>query len=178
MVCSCSSRRSREIETNNSARENNVRLSVKSSGHDFLGRSIAPGSLSIWVHYLNSLAFHEGSFTLADDTTDGYHTVIEGDALTVGGGTQMYDIYKLADQFGAAVVGGGARSVSVGGYITGGGHGLLGPTYGLAADNVLQMEVVTPAGEVLVVNERQNQDLFWALRGVSPVHHPAVVPFH
>jgi hypothetical protein len=36
----------------------------------------------------------------------------------------------------------------------------------MAADNVLEMEVVSPGGEILTVNECQNQDLFWALRGV------------
>lgn len=153
-------------EANRPARENEVRLNVKSSGHDFLGRSNAPGSLSIWVHHLNSLAFHKGSFTLTEDKKDGCHTVIEGDAITVGGGSAMYDVYKFADQHGTAVVGGGAKSVSVGGYITGGGHSILSPTYSLAADNVLEIEVVTPDGKILVANEKQNKDLFWALRGV------------
>ena len=32
-------------------------------------------------------------------------------------------------------------------------------------DNVLEMTVVTAAGEFLVANAHQNQDLFWALRG-------------
>lgn len=58
-------------------------------------------------------------------------------------------------------------SVGYGGFATGAGHSGLGPTYGMAADHVLEMEVVSPGGEILTVNECQNQDLFWALRGVS-----------
>ena len=79
----------------------------------------------------------------------------------------MYSLYSAAAEHNATVVGGGAKSVSVGGYITGGGHSLLSPKYGLAADNVLQMDVVTPDGELLTVNEDNHPDLFWALRGVG-----------
>ncbi|PYI20192.1 hypothetical protein BO99DRAFT_481346 [Aspergillus violaceofuscus CBS 115571] len=57
-------------------------------------------------------------------------------------------------------------------------------TYGLAASHVLQMRVVTTQGEILVANDAQHQDLFWALRGGGPGlygvvtdyvlrHHPA-----
>jgi FAD/FMN-containing dehydrogenase len=61
---------------------------------------------------------------------------------------------------------GSSSTVSVGGYVTGGGHGILSGQYGLAADAVLEMEIVTPGGQILVANECQNQDLFWANRGV------------
>lgn len=47
----------------------------------------------------------------------------------------------------------------------GGGHGPLGPKYGLAVDNILQFRVVTAVGQVLVVNSVHNSDLFYALRG-------------
>ncbi|KFA46816.1 hypothetical protein S40293_05579 [Stachybotrys chartarum IBT 40293] len=142
------------------ARENNVRLVVKSTGHDFLGRSSGPGSLSIWVHHLNSIRYHAGEFTLA-----GSGKVIPGNAITVGGGTEMYDIYSAAAEHNETIVGGGGRNVGVSGYLTGAGHSILSPRYGLAVDHVLEMEVVTPSGDILTVNEDQNIDLFWALRG-------------
>jgi FAD/FMN-containing dehydrogenase len=37
--------------------------------------------------------------------------------------------------------------------------------YGLTIDNLLTVEVVTAAGEVLTASAEENQDLFWALRG-------------
>ena len=37
----------------------------------------------------------------------------------------------------------------------------------MAADHVLEMEIVSPGGNILTLNECQNQDLFWAMRGVS-----------
>lgn len=37
--------------------------------------------------------------------------------------------------------------------------------YGMAADQVLGFEVVTPIGEFITANSSSNQDLFWALQG-------------
>lgn len=144
------------------ARKHNVRLVVKSTGHDYLGRSIAPGSLSIWTHYLNNVEYHTGQFKLS-----GSGKVIKGDSVTVGGGTEMYDIYSATAKHNRTIVGGGAKSVGISGYISGGGHSILAPRFGLAADQVLEMQVVTPGGEILTANEDRNTDLFWALRGVS-----------
>ena len=63
------------------------------------------------------------------------------------------------------VVGVYAQTVGAsGGYIQGGGHGAMGPKYGLAVDNVLEFDFVTADGSLLTVNACNNPDLFWALR--------------
>ena len=147
------------------ARKKNIRIVVKASGHDYLGRSVAPGSLSIWTHHLDKKTFHPGQFKLS-----GSGKVIEGDAITAGAGGAIHELYKLASANNRTVLGGGGKTVTLGGFITGGGHSILSPHYGLAADNVLEMEVVTAQGEILKVNEDQNKDLFWAIRGVSLTH--------
>jgi FAD/FMN-containing dehydrogenase len=51
------------------------------------------------------------------------------------------------------VLGAGEASVVYSGYVTGGGHNPLAPTYGLAVDVVYEMELVTPGGDILIVNE-------------------------
>ncbi|KAK4216592.1 hypothetical protein QBC37DRAFT_87669 [Rhypophila decipiens] len=140
------------------AREHNIRLIVKSSGHDFLGRSTAANSLSIWLHHMQWIKPVDTFRPKNCDVTIDH-------AVTVGGGTQMFSIYQATDKLNRTVVGGGAKTVSVGGFLTGGGHGLLAPRYGLGADNVLEMQVVTPNGEIVTANECQNTDLFWAMRG-------------
>lgn len=78
----------------------------------------------------------------------------------------MGDIYGMAAAHGMDVVGGGSQTVSIGGYMTGGGHSALSSTYGMAADQVLEVEIVTASGEIVKANECQNSDLFWAVRGV------------
>jgi FAD/FMN-containing dehydrogenase len=58
------------------------------------------------------------------------------------------------------IVAGGSETVGIGGYLTGGGHGALGATYGMGADQVLEMEIVTPRGKILKINECQNKTCF------------------
>ncbi|KAM0519041.1 hypothetical protein ACHAPE_004034 [Trichoderma viride] len=142
------------------ARKYNVRLNVKNTGHDYMGRSNSPGSLSIWTHHLNQITYNQGQFKLS-----GPGRIITGDSYTAGGGAQMYNVYSAADKHNQTIVGGGSKSVGIGGYITGGGHSILAPSHGLAADNVWEMEIVTPGGDIVTVNEDQNPDLFWAMRG-------------
>jgi FAD/FMN-containing dehydrogenase len=41
----------------------------------------------------------------------------------------------------------------------------MSPALGLGVDRVLQFKIVTPDGQYRTVNQCQNQDLFFALRG-------------
>jgi len=84
----------------------------------------------------------------------------------------MAEANLAASQEGLYILSGGSESVSYGGYLTGGGHSALASTYGMAADSVLEFEVVSPTGEYLTLNECQNQDLFWATRGVRMLPLP------
>lgn len=93
---------------------------------------------------------------------------IDTPAFTAAAGSEMRDINLAASLHNLTVMSALCTTPGIGGYLTGGGHSVLSPTYGLAADQVLEMEIVTPSGDILTVNECQNQDLFWALRGVSP----------
>jgi FAD/FMN-containing dehydrogenase len=79
----------------------------------------------------------------------------------------MRELNSRAHLFNLTIVSGGAETVGIGGFLTGGGHSALSSTFGMAADQVLETEVVTPSGEILIINECQNSDLFWAFRGVS-----------
>jgi FAD/FMN-containing dehydrogenase len=107
--------------------------------------------------------------THASFSPRGCNFTIETSAVTVGGGSQLGALYEELDKINQTIVGGNSKSVSVGGYITGGGHSILAPRYGMGADQVLELEVVTPKGDIVIANECQNEDLFWAMRGVSQV---------
>ena len=66
----------------------------------------------------------------------------------------------------ATFVAPGGTTVGVfGGYMQGGGHSVVSSRYGLAADQVLSMEVVTADGQFVIVSARSHPDLFWAIRG-------------
>ncbi|USP77380.1 hypothetical protein yc1106_04654 [Curvularia clavata] len=142
----------------NFARNTGVRLTIKNTGHDFLGKSGGKDALSIWTHHMKDIEYIEEYV----DANLNY----SGPAFKNGAGVQAFEIYKAAAEKGRVVVGGEGETVGVmGGYIQGGGHSPLTPIYGTAADSVLSMEVVTADGEFVVANSTSNTDLFWALRG-------------
>ncbi|EPT05701.1 hypothetical protein FOMPIDRAFT_1045016 [Fomitopsis schrenkii] len=135
-----------------------VRLSVKNKGHDYKGRSSGKDTLALWVSNLDSIR-HDESFTPVGCSG-------EYDALTIGPGANTEDIFEYVDSINRTFIGGYHQTIGAGGgYFLGGGHSVLSPVYGLAADRVLQVKVVTPNGRYLVANECQHPDLFFALRG-------------
>jgi FAD/FMN-containing dehydrogenase len=108
-----------------------VKLSVKASGHDFLGRSTAKNSLLIWTHYLKNISFTDHFLVGGKDI---------GSAVTAGSGVAVNELYVHSKAAGKMVVTGAAATVTAaGGYIQGGGHSAFSPLLGLAADNVLGM---------------------------------------
>lgn len=52
-----------------------------------------------------------------------------------------------------------------GGYSAGGGHSPMAALVGMAADQILELNVVLPNGRFVKANEDENPDLYWALRG-------------
>jgi FAD/FMN-containing dehydrogenase len=143
------------------ARDKGMGLVIKGTGHDYLGRSSAPGSLLIWTHRMRGITVHD-AFTPAG-AGDGGPGV---PAITVGAGTRWLEAYQALGRHGRYVQGGGCTSVgAAGGFPQGGGFGPLSRRYGTAAGNMLEAEVVTASGEILVANAGQHADLFWALRG-------------
>ncbi|THU84693.1 FAD-binding domain-containing protein [Dendrothele bispora CBS 962.96] len=140
------------------AQETGVMLSIKASGHDLKGRSGAPGSLGLWTRNLNNMTYSP------DFVPEGGNVSYR--AITVGAGVPFEDLYQFADVNNVTIVGGYHQTVTAsGGWVMGGGHSILSPVFGLGVDRVLQFQIVTPDGQIRVVNEFQNPDLFWALRG-------------
>ena len=116
----------------NFARNLNLRLVVKNTGHDFNGKSSGKGALTIWTHWLKDKAFYPDF-----EAANGY----VGPAIKFGSGIQVEEAFAYAKSVGATVIGGEAVTVGLGGgYTAGGGHSPLSSLYGLAADQVLAME--------------------------------------
>ncbi|CRK16682.1 hypothetical protein BN1723_011049, partial [Verticillium longisporum] len=97
------------------AKANNLRVVVRNTGHDFLGRSTGAGALAIWTNHLKSIDFV--------DWDDEYYT---GPAVSVGAGVQGYEILEAANAKGLSVVTGECATVGLaGGFTQGGGHSAL-----------------------------------------------------
>jgi hypothetical protein len=147
----------------NFARENNVRLVVKASGHDFRGRSVAPNALSIWTRNLKGLIWSDqfqvqtGNLSCQSSYT--------GPALTFAAGEDFSSAFAFVDQHETMINAGGDGSVNPVGYTTGGGHSVISAQKGLSADNTIELAVVLPSGDIVIANECTNSDIFWGLRG-------------
>ncbi|HZO98435.1 MAG TPA: FAD-binding oxidoreductase [Gaiellaceae bacterium] len=130
------------------ARRAGLEVSVRGGGHNVAGRAVTDGGVMIDLAEMKEIAVDP-----------------EGATVTVGGGVVWGELNAAAGRHGLAVTGGVVSTTGVAGYTLGGGLGWLMAKYGLAADNLIAVELVTAAGEVLDVDAESHPDLFWALRG-------------
>jgi len=121
-----------------------------------MGKSSGQGSLSLWTYNLkqaNVISHYESPS-------------YSGPAMKWGAGVGVGYAMQEASKAGYKVVGGECGTVGLaGGYTQGGGHSILNSAYGLAADQVLEWEVVTGEGKHLIATPLENSDLYWALSG-------------
>ena len=130
------------------ARENGMEIAVRSGGHSAAAHSTTATGVVI-------------------DLRDMRQITIDADAQTVWAQTGL-DALELVTAVGEQefVLGfGDTGSVGIGGITLGGGLGYLSRKFGMTIDNLLEVELVTPAGELLRVSADSDADLFWALRG-------------
>lgn len=130
------------------AQEYGVPLSVRGGGHDWAGRSLSNGGLTIDLSGLRRV------------TVDSVAGTAE-----VSGGATAADLAAAAQPFGLTAATGTAGSVGMAGLTLGGGYGPLSGRFGLALDNLVSADVVLADGSVVTADSEREPDLFWALRG-------------
>ncbi|KAJ1712669.1 isoamyl alcohol oxidase [Aspergillus flavus] len=145
------------------AKKNNIRLVVRNTGHDILGKSEGYGALQTWIKYIQKgITYHE-NYVPSDQCK---HTNWTGAAFTIAGGYVWSDVYQEAFKRNLTIVGGGDPTVGcIGGYIQGGGHSPASRDYGLGSDQVLEAQVMLANGTTVTANACQNSDLYFAIRG-------------
>ncbi|KAJ5329600.1 hypothetical protein N7452_009990, partial [Penicillium brevicompactum] len=138
------------------ATKHDIRIVVRNTGHDYIGKSTGAGALGIWTHYLKDIEIH--------DYKDKHYA---GKAITMGAGVQGFEAYEAAENAEVQVVGGECPTVGLaGGYSQGGGHSALSSRYGLGADQVLEWKVVDGQGNLITATrDNKYSDLYWALSG-------------
>jgi len=89
----------------------------------------------------------------------------ETQTARAGGGCTWAGFNEATNAYGLATTGGIIGSTGIAGLTLGGGIGYLSRKCGLSCDNLVSAEVVTAEGQVLTASEKDESDLFWALRG-------------
>lgn len=153
------------------AKDNNIRLIIRNTGHDFLGRSVGWGSLVINTHSFQSIK-------IADAWKPAPGSTYTGPYITVGAGVQAVTALQRLSALSPprVMVTGECATVGVaGGLVQGGGHGPLTNQQGFLADTALEFKAITADGKLVTANAGTNADLFWALRGGGPAAFAVIV---
>ena len=131
----------------NLARENGLDLAIRGGGHSVPGFGTCDGVV-IDLSRMRGVRVDPASATARAE-----------------GGSTWGDFNAATYPFGLATTGGIISTTGVAGLTLGGGIGYLARGFGLSLDNLISADVVTADGRFLVASERENEDLFWALRG-------------
>jgi hypothetical protein len=129
-------------------RETGLPIAVRSGGHSFPGQSVCDGGIVIDLGPMKGIR-------------------VDPEARTVRAqaGVLLGDLDRETQAFGLAVPSGIVTHTGVSGLTLGGGIGWLQRKHGLTIDNLLAVELITAAGELVKASESENPELFWGVRG-------------
>jgi FAD/FMN-containing dehydrogenase len=132
------------------AREGGLDLAVRGGGHSVPGFGTVDDGIVIDLSSMRGVEVDAGA-----------------KRARAQGGATWGDFNDATYPFGLATTGGIISTTGVGGLTLGGGIGYLTRGFGLSLDNLVAADVVTADGQHVHATERENDDLFWALRGGS-----------
>jgi hypothetical protein len=130
------------------ARENGLRVTTQGTGH-----------------FARTLASLDDTILLKTSRLRGLEIDPEARVARVEAGVLWAEVSRAAAAHGLAALAGSAGDVGVVGYTLGGGVGWLARRYGLAANSVVAVELVTADGRRVRADRDNEPDLFWAVRG-------------
>ena len=125
------------------------------AGHDTSGASICTGGIVIDVSALKQIIINRKQ-------TDAY----------IQAGVRFQQLDDTLATYGLSAVSGVCYTVGIAGYTLGGGWGMTSKKYGMGLDNILEMDVALPSGEIVTAKKGgKYDDLFWAMRVSGHVVH-------
>ena len=142
----------RKIRELRDSSNSTLQFSIRSGRHSYIGASTVSKGVIVDVSRIKT-------FELNTDE----------DTVTMGVGNTLIEVYSklwnLTTLPRSLFPGGTCPTVGLAGLILGGGQGIVGRRYGLASDNILEYRMVNATGDIMMINNITNSDLFWALRG-------------
>jgi FAD/FMN-containing dehydrogenase len=136
------------IQAVNFARQENLITSIRGTGHNVAGFAVCDDGLVIDLSGMKGIAVDASTRT-----------------VRVEAGCNWGEVNDALQAYGLAATGGFVSVTGVSGLTLGGGLGWLVRKHGLALDNLLAADVVLADGRLVTASARENDDLFWAIRG-------------
>lgn len=127
---------------------NKIPIRIRSGRHNYEGLSEINVGIIIDVSEMKKVIVN------ANDNT-----------ANVQAGVRNFELVNTLNEYGLVIPGGLCLTTGIAGYTLGGGQSALVRKYGLAIDNLIEVEMIDANGCLIKANKRENKDLFWALRG-------------
>lgn len=132
----------------NFARNHDLLIAVRGGGHNVAGHATNDGGIVIDLSPMKAIE------------VDPEQRVVHAQP-----GVNWGALDRATQVYGLATPGGEVSVTGIAGLTLGGGMGYLRRKYGLSADNLIAVEMVTPNGEVITADDSHNSELMWGLRG-------------
>ena len=130
------------------ARAHHLPIAVRGGAHSVAGRGTCDEGLVIDFCDMTAITVDQTAKT-----------------ATAEPGVKWQEFDRETQAFGLATTGGTVGDTGIAGLTLGGGFGWLEGKFGMTVDNLLSADVVLADGQLVHASERENADLFWALRG-------------
>ena len=130
------------------ARDHDVLFSVRGGGHNVAGSAVPDQGLVIDLSRMKRVEVDR-----------------ERRRVRVEAGATLGDLDRETQTYGLAVPVGLVSATGIAGLTLHGGLGWLARQYGLSADNLESVDLVTAEGSRIRASSSENADLFWALQG-------------
>jgi FAD binding domain/Berberine and berberine like len=132
------------------ARERDVEIAVRGGGHSYPGFSTCDDGIVIDLSPMRAVS-------------------VDSDrrVATVDAGALLGDVDRATQRHGLVCPNGAVSHTGVAGLTLGGGMGRLMRRFGLTIDNLASVDLLTADGEIVVVSDVSQPELFWGLRGAG-----------
>ncbi len=130
------------------AREHKLLVAIRGGGHNIAGNAVCEGGLMIDLTPMKTIRIDPKART-----------------AYVEPGVTLGEFDKEAQAHGLATPLGINSTTGVAGFTLGGGFGWISRKCGLTIDNLISVDIVTADGKLVSASEKENPELFWAVRG-------------
>lgn len=130
------------------ARRNKFELSIRGAGHNIAGNSLCDNGVAIDFARMKNVRVDSAK-----------------KRAYVEPGATLANLDEATQAHGLATPVGINSTTGIAGLTLGGGFGWLTRKYGMTIDNLISVDMITAEGKKIRASEKENPDLFWAIRG-------------